>query len=111
MVRPPVSPACLKYKGDWLTKHLRQVLLSTNCTYCCLWDITEAGKKTGAMKNDVSKVTLPAWPRQGYGRHRLSSGLLVQFVSCPYSDVFDFLYDSDLCIVFVFLTRSSRCYI
>ena len=56
------------------------------------------------MKKDVSKVTLPAWPGQGYGRHRLSSGLLVPFVSCPYSDVFDFLYDSDLCIVFVFLT-------
>ena len=61
------------------------------------------------MKNDVSKVTLPAWPGQGNGRHRLSSGLLVSFVSCPYSDVFDFMYDSDLCIVFVFLTRWSRC--
>ena len=59
--------------------------------------------KTGAMKNDVSKVTLPAWPGQGYGRHRLSSGLLVQFVSCPYSDVFDFLYDSDLCILHLYL--------
>ena len=59
--------------------------------------------KTGAMKNDVSKVTLPAWPGQGYGRHRLSSGLLVPFVSCPYSDVFDFLYDLDLCIVYSYL--------
>nr|XP_051219293.1 uncharacterized protein LOC127336518 [Lolium perenne] len=48
--------------------------------------------------DDVSKVTLPAWPGQGYGRHWLSSGLLVQFVSCPYSDVFDLLYDLDLCI-------------
>ena len=46
-------------------------------TYCCLWDITGAGMKTGARKNDVSKVTLPAWPGQGSGRHRLSSGLLV----------------------------------
>nr|XP_051190152.1 uncharacterized protein LOC127303463 [Lolium perenne] len=27
--------------------------------------------------DDVSKVTLPAWPGQGYGRHWLSSGLLV----------------------------------
>nr|XP_051191036.1 uncharacterized protein LOC127304385 [Lolium perenne] len=42
-------------------------------------------------EDDASKVTLPAWPGQGYGRHRLSSGLLVQFVSCPYSDVFDLL--------------------
>ena len=65
--------------------------------------------KTGVLKNDVSKVTLPAWPGQGYGRHRLSSGLLVPFVSCPYSDVFDFLYDLDLCILFVFLIRWSRC--
>ena len=63
--------------------------------------------KTGAMKNDVSKVTLPAWPGQGYGRHRLSSGLLVPFVSCPYSDVFDFLYDSDLCIVYLYLDSSE----
>ena len=55
--------------------------------------------KTGTMKNDASKVTLPAWPGQGYGRHWLSSGLLVQFVSCLYSDVFDLLYDLDLCIV------------
>nr|XP_051215909.1 uncharacterized protein LOC127333568 [Lolium perenne] len=29
-------------------------------------------------EGDVSKVTLPAWPGRGYGRHRLSSGLLVQ---------------------------------
>ena len=49
-------------------------------------------------EDDVSKVTLPAWPGQGYGRHRLSSGLLVQLVSCPYSDVFDLLYDLDLCM-------------
>nr|XP_051214472.1 uncharacterized protein LOC127332235 [Lolium perenne] len=28
-------------------------------------------------EGDVSKVTLPAWPGQGYGRHWLSSGLLV----------------------------------
>nr|XP_051178713.1 uncharacterized protein LOC127293181 isoform X1 [Lolium perenne] len=48
--------------------------------------------------DDVSKVTLPAWPGQGYGRHWLSSGLLVQFVSCPYSDAFDLLYDLDLCM-------------
>ena len=54
-------------------------------------------------EDDVSKVTLPAWPGQGYGRHWLSSRLLVQFVSCPYSDVFDFLYDSDLCIVYLYL--------
>nr|XP_051223912.1 verprolin-like [Lolium perenne] len=53
--------------------------------------------------DDVSKVTLPAWPGQGYGRHWLSSGLLVQFVSCPYSDVFDLLYDLDLCIVYLYL--------
>ena len=53
--------------------------------------------------DDVSKVTLPAWPGQGYGRHWLSSGLLVQFVSCPYSNVFDLPYDSDLCIVYLFL--------
>nr|XP_051206832.1 uncharacterized protein LOC127321913 [Lolium perenne] len=53
--------------------------------------------------DDVSKVTLPAWPGQGYGRHWLSSGLLVQFVSCPYSDVFDLLYVSDLCIVYLYL--------
>ena len=33
----------------------------------------------------------------------LSSGLLVQFGSCPYSDVFDLLYDLDLCIVFLYL--------
>nr|XP_051200498.1 uncharacterized protein LOC127314063 [Lolium perenne] len=26
-------------------------------------------------EDDASKVTLPAWPRQGYGRHWLSSGL------------------------------------
>ena len=58
--------------------------------------------KTGAMENDVSKVTLPAWPGQGYGCHRLSSGLLVPFVYCPYSDVFDFLYDSDLCIMYLY---------
>ena len=32
-------------------------------------------------EDDVSKVTLLAWPGQGYGRHRLSSGLLVPFVS------------------------------
>ncbi|XP_071679314.1 uncharacterized protein [Lolium perenne] len=48
--------------------------------------------------DDVSKVTLPAWPGQGYGRYWLSSGLLVQFVSCPYSDVFGLLYDMDLCM-------------
>jgi hypothetical protein len=30
--------------------------------------------------DDVSKVTLPAWPGQGYGRHRLSSGLFGPFV-------------------------------
>jgi hypothetical protein len=30
--------------------------------------------------DDVSKVTLPAWPGQGYGRHRLSSDFLVPFV-------------------------------
>jgi hypothetical protein len=30
--------------------------------------------------DDVSKVTLPAWPGQGYGRHRLSSGLLGPFI-------------------------------
>nr|XP_051192268.1 uncharacterized protein LOC127305780 isoform X1 [Lolium perenne]XP_051192269.1 uncharacterized protein LOC127305780 isoform X2 [Lolium perenne] len=54
-------------------------------------------------EDDVSKVTLPAWPGQGYGRHWLSSGLLVQFVSCPYSDVFDLLYDLDLCIVYLYL--------
>nr|XP_051183048.1 uncharacterized protein LOC127296861 isoform X1 [Lolium perenne]XP_051183049.1 uncharacterized protein LOC127296861 isoform X2 [Lolium perenne]XP_051183050.1 uncharacterized protein LOC127296861 isoform X3 [Lolium perenne] len=53
--------------------------------------------------DDVSKVTLPAWPGQGYGRHWLSSGLLVQFVSCPYSDVFDLLYDLDPCIVYLYL--------
>nr|XP_051201174.1 uncharacterized protein LOC127314696 isoform X1 [Lolium perenne] len=53
--------------------------------------------------DDVSKVTLPAWPGQGYGCHWLSSGLLVQFVSCPYSDVFDLLYDLDLCIVYLYL--------
>ena len=52
-------------------------------------------------EDDVSKVTLPAWPGQGYGRHRLSSGLLVQFVSCPYSDVFDLLYDSDLLYLYL----------
>ena len=62
------------------------------------------------MKNDVSKVTLPAWPRQGYGRHRLSSGLLVPFVSCPYSDAFDFLYDSDLCIVYLYLDSFESLY-
>ena len=54
-------------------------------------------------EDDVSKVTLPAWPGQGYGRHWLSSGLLVQFVSCPYSDVFDLLYDSDHYDVYLFL--------
>ena len=54
-------------------------------------------------RDDVSKVTLPAWPGQGYGRHWLPSGLLVQFVSCPYSDAFDLLYDSDLCIVYLYL--------
>ena len=52
--------------------------------------------------DDVSKVTLPAWPGQGYGRHWLSSGLLVQFVSCPYSDVFDLLYDLDICVVYLY---------
>ena len=55
-------------------------------------------------EDDVSKVTLPAWPGQGYGCRWLSSGLLVQFVSCPYSDVFDLLYDLDLCMyLFVYL--------
>nr|XP_051223617.1 uncharacterized protein LOC127341727 [Lolium perenne] len=54
-------------------------------------------------EDDASKVTLPAWPGQGYGRHWLSSGLLVQFVSCPYSDVFTLLYDLDLCIVYLYL--------
>ena len=52
--------------------------------------------------DNVSKVTLPAWPRQGYGRYWLSSGLLIQFVSCPYSDLFDLLYDLDLCIVYLY---------
>ena len=52
--------------------------------------------------DDVSKVTLSAWPGQGYGRHWLSSGLLVQFVSFPYSDVFDLLYDSDLRVVYLY---------
>ena len=60
-------------------------------------------------EDDVSKVTLPAWPGQGYGRHRLSSGLLVQFVSCPYSDVFALLYDLDLVFYICILTRWSRC--
>ena len=60
-------------------------------------------------EDDVSKVTLPAWPGQGYGRHWLSSGLLVQFVSCPYSDVFDLLYDLDLMLYICILTRWSRC--
>ncbi|XP_051224147.1 uncharacterized protein [Lolium perenne] len=54
-------------------------------------------------EDDASKVTLPAWPGQGYGRHWLFSGLLVQFVSCPYSDVFALLYDLDLCIVYLYL--------
>ena len=57
--------------------------------------------KICVMKDDVSKVTLPAWPGQGYGRHWLSSGLLVQFVSCPYSDIFDLLYDSDLVYLYL----------
>lgn len=52
--------------------------------------------------DDVSKVTLPTWPGQGYGRHWLSLGLLVPFVSCLYSDVFDLLYDSDLCVVYLY---------
>nr|XP_051183729.1 uncharacterized protein LOC127297463 isoform X1 [Lolium perenne]XP_051183730.1 uncharacterized protein LOC127297463 isoform X2 [Lolium perenne]XP_051183731.1 uncharacterized protein LOC127297463 isoform X3 [Lolium perenne]XP_051183732.1 uncharacterized protein LOC127297463 isoform X4 [Lolium perenne]XP_051183733.1 uncharacterized protein LOC127297463 isoform X5 [Lolium perenne] len=60
-------------------------------------------------EDDASKVTLPAWPGQGYGRHRLSSGLLVQFVSCPYSDIFDLLYDLDLMLYICILTRWSRC--
>ena len=54
-------------------------------------------------EDDVSKVTLPAWPGQGYGRRWLSSGLLVQFISCPYSDVFDLWYDFDLHVVFWYL--------
>jgi len=62
--------------------------------------------KIGAMKNDTSKVTLPAWPGQGYERHWLSSGLLVQFVSYPYSDIFDLLYDLDVCIVSVCILDS-----
>ena len=65
--------------------------------------------KTEAVKNDVSKFTLPAWPGQGYGRHRLSSGLLVQFVSCPYSDVFAFVYDSDLVSYICILDSWSCC--
>ena len=60
--------------------------------------------------DDVSKVTLPACHGHGYGRHWLSSALLVKIVSCPYSDVFGFLYDSDLCIVSIWiLARWSRC--
>ena len=57
-------------------------------------------------EDDVSKVTLPAWPGQGYGHHRLSSGLLVQFVSCPYSDVFGFIYELDLCTVSICILDS-----
>ena len=64
--------------------------------------------KIGTMKNDASEVTLPVWPGQGYGRHWLSSGLLVQFVSCPYSDVFDLLYDLDLALYICILARWSR---
>ena len=36
--------------------------------------------------DDVSKVTLPAWPGQGMDATWLSSGLLVHLYSCPYSD-------------------------
>ena len=62
--------------------------------------------------DDVSKVTLLAWPRQGNGRHRLSSGLLVPFVSCLYSGVFDFLYDSDLVLyICIFDSLDSLLYI
>ena len=53
-------------------------------------------------EGDASEVTLPAWPGQDYGRHWLSLGLLVQFVSCPYSDVFDLLYDLDLGVVYLY---------
>jgi hypothetical protein len=60
-------------------------------------------------EGDARKVTLPAWLGQGYGRHRLSAGLLVQFVSCPYSNIFDLLYDLDLMLYIRILTRWSRC--
>ena len=94
-------------------EHSRSCLAST-----CLWYLLSpffffclsssfcrqpVARLSQVWDDNVSKVTLPAWPGQGYGRYRLSSGLLVQFVSCPYSDVFDLLYDLDLCIVSLYL--------
>jgi len=62
-------------------------------------------------RDDVSKVTLPAWPGQGYDASWLSSGLLVQFV---FLSVLGYYFASAMIWIFVlytfvFLARSSRC--
>jgi hypothetical protein len=49
---------------------------------------------------NVSKVTLPVWPGQGYGLPRLSSGLLGPFVFLSILRCyFCFMYDLDICIL------------
>ena len=62
-------------------------------------------------RDDVSKVTLPAWPGQGYDTIWLSSGLLVQFV---FLSVLGQYFASAMIwffvlYTFVFLARLSRC--
>ena len=52
-------------------------------------------------RDDVSKVTLPAWPGQGYDAIWLSSGLLVQFV---FLSVLGYYFASAMIWIFVLYT-------
>jgi hypothetical protein len=80
-----VSRACLRTSRTkaayWLRFIRLEVLLSTSYLLLLVSDFSseQVWRKVHGS-NDVSKVTLPAWPGQGYGRHRLSSGLLGPFV-------------------------------
>ena len=61
--------------------------------------------------DDVSKVTLPAWPGQGNGRHLVIFRTLSPFVFLSVLGCyFGFCCYLDLCIVsFCILARWSRC--
>ena len=66
-------------KEEWLTNaYTSSSLVKYEPVLIAALGHNRAGMKIDTKKNDASKVTLPAWPGQGYGRYWLSSGLLVQ---------------------------------
>ena len=67
----------------------------------------------GLLPDDVSKVPLPAWPRQGMDATWLSSGLLVHLYSCPYWDAISLslLFGSLYCILLYLGSLESLLYI